>query len=285
MAVNAQQLEKEGIYEGKLPIAALLADLDQIGVIVHNAEACKKKQKKLAMYLAIGGLFGSMAGFVLLPLLVLTIPAAIGGIIWAFYLLAVTGKLLEHPKRMEFAKERLTTILPDAKPDKPFSLRLSLSSKPVQLSQGAWHGRKNGKQEFLEETWFSLEGPLLDGTELIDEIKELKRVRTFSNPRGKHKTKSRITHLVNVRFCYPTTRYGDARPAEQALRGKTKLCPGATLRSVRCTEKAIALKALVSTDQAIAQTAGMLSMGGYRILNLARRMAARQSGPQGENAS
>jgi hypothetical protein len=192
------------------------------------------------------------------------------------------GKLLEHPKRLEIAKERLATIQADAKPEKPFTLRLALASNPVQLSKEAWHGRKNGKQELSEECWLSLEGPLLDGCVVTDEVKELLRKRTYSNARGKYKSKSRVTYLVNVRFCYPQERYGDARAAEQALKGTVKMGPAATLRSLRVTEKAIALKAMVSSDREIAPAACMLSLGAYRILNLARRMVG-PSGAAGGN--
>jgi hypothetical protein len=246
----------------------------------------KSKRKKTAGYILLAVLLVAVITAIILPLLLaVTIPVTFVAFGWWTYTFISGGALLDHRKRLEIAKERLSTIQPDAKPEKPFSLRLALKSKPIQLSKAVWHGRKNGHQEFLEEAWFSLEGPLLDGTFLTDEFKELQRKRTYSNPRGKRKSKSRVTYLVNVRFAYSKERYGDARPAEQALKDQTKVGPGATLRSVRVTEKAIALKALVSSDQEIARTAGMLSMGGYRILNLARKMAARQSGTQGEKAS
>jgi len=279
MAVNVQQLEKQGIYEAKSSLASLLSDLDRIITIANEAAARKSRQLKTGVYLMLAGVIGAVVGAVAFPwLLGVSSLAIIGGLGWWLYSLLGRGKLLEHPKRLEIAKERLAMIQPDAGPQKPFSLRLALASKPIRLSQEAWLGRKNGNQELFEECWLSLEGPLLDGTVLADEIKELSRKRTFSNASGKRKTKSRVTYVVNIRFSYPKERYGDARPAEQALKEEVKVGPSATLRSVRVTEKAIALKALVTSDQEIARTAGMLSMGGYRILNLARRMAA---GPRG----
>jgi hypothetical protein len=278
VAVNIQQLEKEGIYEAKSSLATLLSDLDQISRLCQDAKARKWRQAKTGGFILLAGVIGTLMSTVLPPLLIVSLPAIIVGLVWALYSLFSKGKLLQHPKRLEITRERLAMIQPDAQPEKPFALRLALASNPIQLSQEAWHGRKNGKQQFLEESWLSLEGPLLDGTVLTDEIKELSRKRTYSNARGKRKTKSRVTYLVNVRFCYSKERYGDARPAEQALKDAVKMGPGATLRSVRCSEKAIALKALVNSDHQITPAVGMLSLGGYRILNLARRMAVRQRG-------
>jgi hypothetical protein len=274
LAVNLQQLEKEGIYEEKSSLASLLSDLDRISTLAQEAAERKRKQGRTGLYIILAGLIGFAVGLVLPLLIPVASLAIVGGLVWWIYSLLTKGKLLEHPKRLEIAKERLAMIQPDAKPEKPFTLHLALASNPVQLSHEAWAGRKNGKQEFIEELWLSLEGPLLDGTVLTDEIKQLSRKRTYSNARGKRKTKSRVTHLVNVRFCYSKERYGDARAAEQALKGAVKIGPGATLRSVLVTEKAIALKAMVNSDQEIVPAAGMLSLGGYRILNLARRMAS-----------
>ena len=212
------------------------------------------------------------------PLLAFAILAIVSGIGYLIYGLVSGSKLLAHPLRLGVAKERIAMLQQDAGEKAPFTVRLALSSKPVQLSEEAWQARKHGKQTFLEETWLSLEGRLLDGTVVNDEIKDMTRRRTFTNPRGKHKVKTRMNYLVNVRFSYPTELYGDARPAANALHGEVKVGPGAILRGVRVSEKAIVMKALVTSEKEITQTAGMLSIGGYRILNLARRLTAGQRG-------
>lgn len=280
MPVNQQQLEKEGIYEAKSSLASLLSDLDQITAIANAAAARRRRLAKTGGIVSIAGIVGAIFGAVagLASVLAVSILAIIGGLAWLIYCLVAKGKLLAHPKRLEITRQRLAMVQSDAKPEKPFSLRLALASKPTRLSQESWSGRKNGRQEFFEECWLALEGPLLDGTVLTDEIKEMVRKRMFSNARGKRKTKTRVTYLVNVRFSYPKERYGDARPAEHALKEEVRVGPSATLRSVRVTEKAVALKATVTSDQEVVRTAGMLSMGGYRILNLARRMAAGKGG-------
>ena len=201
------------------------------------------------------------------PLLAFAILAIVSGIGYLIYGLVSGSKLLAHPLRLGVAKERIAMLQQDAGEKAPFTVRLALSSKPVQLSEEAWQARKHGKQTFLEETWLSLEGRLLDGTVVNDEIKDMTRRRTFTNPRGKHKVKTRMNYLVNVRFSYPTELYGEV-----------KVGPGAILRGVRVSEKAIVMKALVTSEKEITQTAGMLSIGGYRILNLARRLTAGQRG-------
>jgi hypothetical protein len=279
MAFNQQQLEKEGIYEAKAPLPSLLTDLDQIAKFLEGAAVRRKQQAKNGGYAMLGGLIVTIiCAVVLPPLTLLGILAMIGGLIWLIYSLVSGGKLLKHRERLGVASQRLAMLQQDAGAKAPFSLRLALASKPTELSSDAWHGRKNGKQQFLEESWLTLEGPLLDGTVVVDEVKDLTRKRTFSNARGKRKTKTRLTHLVNVRFCYPKELYGDARPAGQALHGEMKVSHSAILRGVRVTEKAIVMKALVKAESEILPTAGMLSVGGYRILNLARKMAAGKQG-------
>ena len=57
--------------------------------------------------------------------------------------------------------------------------------------------------------WIALEGRLLDGTAFSESITELVRKRSFTNPRGKHKTKTRSRYLLNLRFDYPADLYGN----------------------------------------------------------------------------
>jgi hypothetical protein len=280
MAFNQQQLEKAGVYEAKSSLSSLLTDLEQIAGIAEAVAARQKARAKTGGWTILAGVIGAIAGAAtgvgLLSLV--SILAIIFGIGWWIYSFFGGARLTGHRVRLDIAKARLAMIQQDAGAQAHFSLRLALASNPTHLSQEAWTGRKNGRQQFFEECWLSLQGPLLDGTVVTDEIKDLKRTRTFTNASGKRKTKHRLTHLVNVRFSYPKELYGDARPAEKALHGEMKVAPSATLRDVRVTEKAITMKALVEAEKEIVTTAGMLSVGGYRILNLARRIAAGQRG-------
>ena len=76
----------------------------------------------------------------------------------------------------------------------------------------------------------------------------------------------------HLRFSYPDAVYGDARPAYEALHEEIRLPGSATLRDTRVTEKAIVVKAMVMLKEDLDQTMAMLSLGVYRILNLARRV-------------
>jgi hypothetical protein len=279
MAINQKQLEEAGIYQSESPLSELLGDLDQILHIADDIRAKKRQQAKQGGWCMLGGLIGAViGGIVFPPLLILSILVIIVGFIWWIMSLMKGARLLDHSGRLDVAKECIAMLQPDASAKSKFLIRLALASNPTQISHEAWARRKNGKEELLEESWLSLSGSLMDGTAVADEVKDLTRRRTYSNARGKSKSKTRVTHLVNVRFNYPKELYGDARPAEQALRGQLKAGPRAALRTVRASEKAVMLKALVTSDKAITETAGMLSLGGYRILNLARRMASAQKG-------
>jgi hypothetical protein len=280
MALNRQQVEQQGIYEEKSTLPSILNDLEAIGKLADEAVARKKKRARTGGYTMLGGLIAAVLGGATgLPLLLgVGLLGLLFGFGWWVSSFFSGGKLIDHRVRLDITRERIAMIQQDANAQKPFSIRLALASNPTRVSEDAWHGRKNGKQQFLEETWLKLEGPLLDGTVIADDITDLTRKRTYSNARGKRKSKSRLTHLVDVRFYYRPERYGDARAADKALQGQVKVGPGAVLKDVRVSEKAIVLKALVSLDKEITPTVGMLSLGGYRILNLARRIATGQGG-------
>src|SRR5262249_47544746 len=124
----------------------------------------------------------------------------------------------------------------------------------------------------------SVEGELLDGTDISETVTELTRERTYKNPRNKIKTKTRNRYIAAVRLDYPKDVYGDAQPSSTSLQEQIRVPDSATNRDLRVTEKAIVIKALVDIQEDVAQTLSMLSLGAYRILNLARRSAASGAG-------
>lgn len=278
MAINKEQVYKDGIYETKASFSSILADLDQIIEIATGVAARNKKRIKYA-------------GITIPVAIVVAVVSAIAGIDWLvvisavaaivslgglIYFLVQSGKFATPRTRVQMAKERIGMLQQDCGTQAPFSLRVGLVPRLARARGTPAHGGRSDK--FFEDNWFSLEGKLLDGTVLSDDIGNLTRKRTKSNRRGKVKTKTRVTYLVNVRFSYPKETYGDARAAGKAMEGAVKVGPAAVLRDVRVSEKAIVLKARVSEEMEVMPTAGMLSLGGYRILNLARRIAARQGG-------
>src|SRR5580698_2982908 len=128
MALNAQQLEKEGVYQTKSPLPAILAELDQIANFAEAAKALKRKKSKRGGYIILGGAIGAVIGVVFPPLFVLSILAIIFGIGYLIYALVSGNKLLAHPLRLGVAKERIVMLQQDAGDKSPFTFRLALSS-------------------------------------------------------------------------------------------------------------------------------------------------------------
>ena len=178
-----------------------------------------------------------------------------------------------HHSRYELLKNLFDVLQRDADQRSSFSVKLALKPQPALLREEPWPDRKNGKQKFFEEDYLSIEGELLDGTVLSENLTELTRKRSFTNPRGKSKTKTRSRYILALKFRYPNDVYADARPAHQALHEQIRVPSTAIVRETRVDEKAITVKSMVTIEQEIVQATTMTCLGAYRILNLARRMA------------
>jgi hypothetical protein len=275
MAIDSQQLTKKGLYEGQGPLESLVNDIEGIEKSFEESATRRRVMRRVSGLWAIAAVicciiaattgdsiyfrFGGLPGFIV----------SIALFIHSFRY----GGRLRYATRLELLKKLVGLVRQDADEQSPFSVRLSLASRPKLLSEAPWLERVNGKQQYLEEPWLSIEGRLLDGSILSEEVTQLSRRRTFMNPRGKTKTKTRSRFLVALRFAYPKDVYGDARKAQHALHEEIRVPGATTLRGVRINEKAIALKALTQTGDQIPQASAMLAMGAYRILNLARRAA------------
>jgi hypothetical protein len=277
MAIDAKRLLKEGLFEAQGPLQSLVQDLEQIEKIYQESATRRRKMRLAAGLWLIGAV-------ICVVLSAATDRGAyLGTLAFAGFAIALLlficsfvygRKVMKHNSRRDLLKKLFGVVQQDADAQSAFSVRLSLDDHPKLISEVPWPQRKNGKQQYFEESWLSLEGRLLDGAILSEQITELSRKRTFTNPRGKTKTKRRSRFLVALRFAYPKDVYGDARAAQQALHEQVRLPAPATLRGVRVSEKAIALKALTPSSSEIPRLTGMLAMGAYRILNLARRHAA-----------
>jgi hypothetical protein len=280
MAIDVQRLRAECVYETDAPLRSILDDLEQIKSLLQSTAGRRGKLIRFGVILLIASIIGIIIGAIIAkPFVIgLCVMLVIASIVLLIYGGTYGRRLLKHGTRLVRLKKRLGIIQQDAPAQEDFSVRLSLVSTPQVLSGEPWPVRKHGKQQFSKESWLSIEGPLLDGTMLSEEITELSRKRTFTNQNGKRKTKIRSRYLVTLRFVYPSDLYGDASRAHSALHEEVRVPPSATIRAVRVNEKAITLKALVRNENEIVQTAGMLSMGAYRVLNLARRVLAGQRG-------
>ncbi len=275
MAIDAAKLQKEGVYDARAPLRSLLEDLDQIGNMVQAAEAKRHRVRRYSGVAMIVGLASAVAAGIVNSnafgfCAFLAFAAGVGLFIYSF----VTGRdLHKHHDRYDLLKELSKTLQHDADPQAKFSVHLALKAQPKLLREEPFPQRKNGKQEFFEEDFLSIEGELLDGTFLEESVTELTRKRSYTNPRGKSKTKTRSRYQLAVRLGYPSDVYGDARPAQQALNEEIRVPASATIKDVGVSEKTIAVKTMIQVEKEIPQTSAMVCLAAYRILNLARRTA------------
>jgi hypothetical protein len=276
MALDKKQLQTAGTYQAQGPLRSILEDIDEIGNFLAEIENQRRKYRRFGGISMLGGLILAVIASVLHLnpvgfLAFLAFATGVGLYIYSF----VYGRAMHtHHSRYELLKGLFEVLQRDADPRASFSVKLALKPQPALLREEPWPDRKNGKQKFFEEDYLCIDGELLDGTTLSENLKELTRKRTFSNPRGKMKTKTRCRYIVVLKFRYPSEVYADARPAREALREPIHLPPSASLREMRVDERAITVKSMVAMEKEIVQTTAMICLGAYRILNLARRVAA-----------
>jgi hypothetical protein len=274
--VSYAQLRTRGAYEAQVPLKTLLDDVGQIKRMLDEIALRRKRIRQLAGVSFLAGVVSLIVASALSigVLGFCGLSALFFGVILFIYSFIYGKGLLNGRERVAIMKDLSEKLQPDADPQARFSVRLALTSAPKLIRTEPFLTRTKGQQQLLEEDFLSLEGKLRDGTVLTETVKELTRKRTFVNSRRKSKTKIRHRYLATLRFAYPDRIYGDARPACEALHEEIRLPGCATLRGTRVTEKAIVVKAMVAGKDDLAQTAAMLSLGAYRILNLARRFAA-----------
>lgn len=279
MPIDAGQLQRQHVYERQAPLPAIQAEFAEIEALLNGVDARRKTLRRIGLIallagmacLIAGGVTGNAAAVIGVVLFIAGLVVLIAGFI-------VGGKLVNNRRKLPVLKELLSTVADDAGARAPFSVRLTFWSKPKLVSEQSWTTRKHGKELFLELPWIFVQGPLLDGCTVTHEITEMMRKRTYTNPRGKRKVKTRSRYLVRLRFAYPSEIYGDARQAQHALHENVSLPRSAVIRDVRVTEKAISMKAVAGLHDEIGRTARILSLGAYRLLNLNRRIAAGRSG-------
>jgi len=273
--MNAQQLRTVGIYEARAPLQSLCGDLERIGNLLVEIEGMRHKLRLSAGMAMFAGLACAIAAGVTRTnaLSFCAFLAFTLGVILFIYSFVYCRNMHKHHDRYELMKELFRILLQDADKKAKFSVRLAMKAQAKLLREEPFLERTNGKQQFFAEDFLSIQGPLLDGTVLSETITELTRKRSYKNPRGKTKTKTRNRYALLLSFGYPADVYGDARAAHGALSEEIRVPPSARVRDVGVSEKEIAVKALVQLEREIPQTSAMVCMGAYRILNLARRGA------------
>lgn len=255
MPINPADLRKTRRFESRASAAVLLADLADIRDEIERLKRARRRMRwiSLALFLTL-----------------LASPIAIALFIYSFF---YASKLIESGERTALVDRVLKMLQPDASPRAQFDLKLGLAAAPAELRKVPWPQRKNGKEAFLEEQWLSLKGSLLDGAEFEQTVTDLIRKRTYTNPGGKAKTKTRTHHLLSLHLGYPPDIYGDAQAALAAHPTPIKLPPSGHIKSIKPSAKSLQVKALVTDRSDLNEANIMLFLGAYRILHVARRVS------------
>ena len=283
MGLDVHRVEREGIYEARSPVAEIFQDLERLK---QAAAATAALRGRLGRF----GVFGLLLG---MPAIVVgsstnrTLIALAGGVVTVtaigllIYAAMMGRRLTKYPSRTTLLRHLLGMFQQDAAEGAPFAIQLALRGRLEKIKEEPWAARKRGKQQFFRERFLTIEGQLLDGTTFTERIVELSRKRTYVNPRGKYKSKTRSRYVIVLRLAYPRKTYGDATAAHKKLNEKIRMPGSANFRGIRVSDKAILVKALVRQESELVEASVMLSLGAYRILNLARRSASAAKGGHG----
>ncbi|MDP8980929.1 MAG: hypothetical protein M3O35_10090 [Acidobacteriota bacterium] len=277
MAIDTAQLVKTGTYAAKAPLPSVVADAEQILRVIDDRQAFRRKLRRTAgiclLVAIVCGITSATIDKKILFTLV-ALPAFLACIGLFIYSFVYSNQMVKHRSRCQLLKDLAGILQQDAGSGAAFTVRLALQNCAKLISEEPWDQRKNGKQQFFEEEWLTLDGKLLDGTSFSESVTELLRKRTFTNPRGKHKTKTRTRYLLNLRFDYPAEQYGDPRLVKLPLREEIRVPQFASVRDIRVSEDAIAVKAMAIDSKELMQTSAMVSLAAYRILKSSRRLAS-----------
>jgi hypothetical protein len=272
MPVDVNRLRTEGLYESREPVAGLAADLDMVQSLAagwHDA------RKRLALYATFALFVGIIGLFAFLPVGIVFVLLGV----WLLYRMKAYPKAVaNHMERCTFGRSVAAMLWADADPKAPAAIRLAFRPKEETLSEGVLPNRKNGKQRLYKVSWFSVEAILHDGTTFSETVDDFVRERSFTNPRGKSKSKKRTQRLIAMRFDYPSEIYGDLTPFREKMEKEIQLPEGAAVRGLEISGRAVKVKALLTQTEGsyLAQASTMLALGVYRMLNLSRQIEARK---------
>jgi len=274
MPVDVNRLRTEGLYESRAPVGGLTADLDQIQSLAAEWHAARKR---LGLGITVAWVVGIICFAVGFLWYVGIVMFALGS--WFMYWMKSYPKAVaNHVERCAFGRSMAAMLWADADPKAPVTIRLAFNPKEETLSEGAMPYRKNGKQRLYKVSWFSVEASLHDGTTFSGTVDDFVRQRSFTNPRGKSKTKTRTHSLIAMRFAYPPEIYGDMTRFREKMEKEIQLPEGAAVRGLEVSGRAVKVKALLTQTGGpyLAQASTMLALGVYRMLNLSRQIEARK---------
>jgi hypothetical protein len=269
MPFDPEQLRKTCTYESQSPVDALSAELDEVERVAEKWRRARRRLLWWGIFVIMSGIAAlfryPLAGLVLIPLAVFIFVSM------KRYPQGVANGL----SRCESTKAIAAMLAHDTDPKQASKMRVAFDPPQEVLSETVLPNRRKGKQKVYKASWLSLETSFLDGTFFTGTIEDLVRQRSFVNPRGKSKTKTRTRQIVSMRFGYPNEIYGDVSTLAARMQKEFKLPSSASVRGVEVNDRAVKVKALVTEKADLARTSAMMALGVYRILNLSRRLQRR----------
>jgi len=272
MAIDAERLRTQCVYEIEAPLQTIVADMDEIAKAAAKWKAFRTTLRWICGGLLAFGILSLISGYWYIGLPGIAI--AIYGFVYAY---RYARDVVARAKRCETVKSLATLLASDTSPKADATVKLAFKEVRHLLHDEAFPLRRDGRQSFFTDSWLTLEVQLLDGVEYQQTLTDLIRERTFKNPRGKRKTKIRTHHSVGLRLTYPPEVYGDLRNSGAKLSQPVLLPPSAVLKSKKVTESDIKLKATVRISAELTRTCSMMALGAYRILNFGRKVSSRRS--------
>jgi hypothetical protein len=274
MPLDVDRLRRESLYDVEATVAGVDNDLAQLETLDGQ---WRESRRKYRITLVVGFVLGIAGLAVFLPAGVIVLIVV--GIL--LFRKPFPKAVLNNSWRGDFARSLTGMLARDAQSEAKTHLRVAFNPAEEQLSETPMPHRKKGVERLLKASWLSMDITLLDGTGITVTTDDLIRRRSFVNARGKSKSKTRVQHLLGMRFAYAADTYGDVSPLAGRLQKEIHLPESAAVRGAEITPRAIKVKAVVADSGELSQTCATLALGVYRMLNLSRRLEAhRRANPQ-----
>jgi hypothetical protein len=273
MAVDLQQWRKGIPYDVRATVGDIMADLQTLetlpAVLAEESKRIWRPLRWIAIGLVVALVLSAiLAPILIVPLIVFGIIGVIGYVIWGA---VKTSQKPHNLYRAAALNSLLKAVGHDMNQTLKVHARLLLIDGSTPVKESAFTRRKSGKEKLFRDEWLQLEGEFLDGVEYSFGIVQLMRMRTWRNPRGKSKSKSRAQHLCTLRLRYPADRYGSEPIPEPMIKRAIRLPSATTCKAFRATPKALLLKTLVRQEQDLKPVGRMMFLSLYKVLNGLRR--------------
>jgi hypothetical protein len=260
--VQSRKFERSGTADALSENMAGIAALDKL------AQGKATKFYIVGALGLVGGIFGfAFNGIAACILLAVGIFGIVKGVNWSRFDIA--------DERHELTDKLLELVTRDSDPTLPISLKLglgALNAQEYQITDPKIAVRSD--RRYFEAEWLKLRGRFLDKTQYLISVTEALHIK---HRKGKQKPKG---FLITVVLAYPQKRYGGVSQLNQQAADSIKLPSGASLKSVRVTERTLRLcvKQLPGgskqegdkVSDRLYKTISMMLLSAYHLLNAGR---------------